>query len=148
VLKRGLQAFVGVFSGGTGNERFGVRAAFIALGGRLYQVAGVATVAAFSQADPAFRSTIASFRGMSAAEAASYPMQGVVSSDWLATNFGVLNHSTFGTGSPAARLRALIRQAFVAVSVAVWWFEDTTGLRLPATRGFSPYAVCVAVRKA
>ncbi|MBI1752087.1 MAG: PKD domain-containing protein [Acidobacteria bacterium] len=28
-------------------------------------------------------------KGMSAAEAASYPMQGVVSSDWLATNFGV-----------------------------------------------------------
>jgi hypothetical protein len=28
-------------------------------------------------------------KGMSTAEAASYPMQGVVSSDWLATNFGV-----------------------------------------------------------
>lgn len=67
---------------------------------------------------------------------------------FMATNFGVLNHSTFETGSPAARLRALIRQAFVAVSVAVWWFEDTTGVQLPATRAFAPYAVCVAVRKA
>ncbi len=67
---------------------------------------------------------------------------------FMATNFGVLNHSTFETGSTAARARALIRQAFVALSVAVWWFEDTTGLQLPATRAFSPYAVCVAVRKA
>lgn len=69
VTINGLPAFVGVFSGGEGNEQYGVRAAFIAHAGRLYQVAGVAAVAAFSQADPAFRSTIDSFRGMSAAEA-------------------------------------------------------------------------------
>lgn len=65
----GLPAFVGVWSGGTGNEAIVARVAFIAHAGRLYQVAGVAAENAFSQADPTFRQVIGSFRGMSAAEA-------------------------------------------------------------------------------
>jgi predicted Zn-dependent protease len=65
----GLPAFVGVFSGGTGTEAMMARVAFIAQGSRLFQVAGVAAEGAFAQADPAFRETIGSFRGMSAAEA-------------------------------------------------------------------------------
>ncbi|MDA1306284.1 MAG: M48 family metalloprotease [Acidobacteria bacterium] len=69
VTINGLQAFVGVFSGGTGNEAIVARVAFISHGGRLYQVAGVASQNAFSQADPDFRETIGSFRGLSAAEA-------------------------------------------------------------------------------
>ncbi len=65
----GLPAFVGVWSGGTGNEAIVARVAFISHAGRLYQVAGVAAENAFSQADPTFRQVIGSFRGMSAAEA-------------------------------------------------------------------------------
>jgi predicted Zn-dependent protease len=65
----GLPAFVGVWSGGTGQEAIVARVAFIAHAGRLYQVAGVAAENAFSQADPTFRQVIGSFRGMSAAEA-------------------------------------------------------------------------------
>jgi len=65
----GLPAFVGVFSGGTGNEAIVARVAFISHAGRLYQVAGVAAENAFSQADPTFRQVIGSFRGMTAAEA-------------------------------------------------------------------------------
>lgn len=65
----GLPAFVGVFSGGTGNEAIVARVAFISHAGRLYQVAGVAAEGAFSQADPAFLDTLGSFRGLSAAEA-------------------------------------------------------------------------------
>lgn len=65
----GLPAFVGVFSGGQGNQAIVARVAFISHAGRLYQVAGVAAESAFSQADPTFRQVIGSFRGMSAAEA-------------------------------------------------------------------------------
>lgn len=65
----GLQAFVGVFRGGTGSDRQTVRVAYIAHDGRLYQLAGLATDAAFTKADPFFRDTIGSFRPMSAAEA-------------------------------------------------------------------------------
>lgn len=65
----GLPAFVGVFSGGTGNEAIVARVAFIEHAGRLYQVAGVAAENAFAQGDPAFRQVIASFRGLTAAEA-------------------------------------------------------------------------------
>lgn len=65
----GLPAFVGVFRGGAGNEAFTARVAYISHGGRLYQIAGLATDAAFSQADGVFRDTIGSFRGLSQAEA-------------------------------------------------------------------------------
>jgi len=65
----GLPAFVGVFSGGSGNDAIVARVAYISHGGRLYQLAGVAADNTFSQADPAFRDTIGSFRGLSAAEA-------------------------------------------------------------------------------
>jgi predicted Zn-dependent protease len=65
----GLPAFVGVWSGGTGQEAIVARVAFISHAGRLYQVAGVAAESAFSQADPTFRQVIGSFRGMTAAEA-------------------------------------------------------------------------------
>jgi predicted Zn-dependent protease len=65
----GLPAFVGVFSGGTGNEAITARVAFISHAGRLYQVAGVAAEGAFAQADAAFLDTMGSFRGLSAAEA-------------------------------------------------------------------------------
>ncbi len=65
----GLPAFVGVWSGGTGQEAIVARVAFISHAGRLYQVAGVAAENAFSQADPTFRQVIGSFRGLSAAEA-------------------------------------------------------------------------------
>ncbi len=65
----GLPAFVGVFRGGAGNEAFTARVAYIAHGGRLYQLAGLATDAAFSQADAVFRDTIGSFRALSQAEA-------------------------------------------------------------------------------
>lgn len=65
----GLQAFVGVFRGGTGNDAFTARVAWIAHAGRLYQLAGLATDAAFAQADGVFRDTIGSFRALSQAEA-------------------------------------------------------------------------------
>lgn len=65
---------------------------------------------------------------------------------FLSTNFGVLNHSTFARESTAARVRALVRSGFVAMSAAIWAVEALTGIELPATRAFSPYAVCVAER--
>lgn len=65
----GLPAFVGVYTGGQGNQAIAARVAFISHAGRLYQVAGVAAEGAFNQADQAFRQVIGSFRGMSAAEA-------------------------------------------------------------------------------
>lgn len=65
---------------------------------------------------------------------------------FLSTNFGVLNHSTFESGSTSARVRALVRSVFVAISAVVWWIEDTTGVEFPATRACAPYAVCVAAR--
>jgi len=65
----GLPAFVGVYTGGQGNQAIVARVAFISHAGRLYQVAGVAAEGAFNQADQAFRQVIGSFRGMSAAEA-------------------------------------------------------------------------------
>lgn len=65
----GLPAFVGVYTGGAGNQAIVARVGFIAHAGRLYQVAGVAAEGAFNQADGAFRQVIGSFRGMSAAEA-------------------------------------------------------------------------------
>lgn len=65
----GLPAFVGVFRGGSGNESFTARVAYISHGGRLYQLAGLATDAAFPRADGMFRDTIGSFRALSQAEA-------------------------------------------------------------------------------
>ncbi len=65
----GLQAFVGVFAGGTGNARQVARVAYVVHNNRMYQVAGVAREAAFAQADGLFRSAIDSFRGLSQAEA-------------------------------------------------------------------------------
>lgn len=65
---------------------------------------------------------------------------------FLSTNFGVLNHSTFENGSAAARIRAAVRQVFVASSVLIWLLEQATGRPLPATRAFSPYACCTAVK--
>jgi cyclopropane fatty-acyl-phospholipid synthase-like methyltransferase len=65
---------------------------------------------------------------------------------FMATNFGVLNHSTYATGSAAARVRAVARQVFVALSAAAWLLEDTVGIELPATRAFSPYAACIAAK--
>jgi predicted Zn-dependent protease len=65
----GLPAFVGVYSGGQGNQAIVARVGFISHAGRLYQVAGVAAEGAFNQADRYFRQVIGSFRGMSASEA-------------------------------------------------------------------------------
>ena len=65
----GLPAFVGVFRGGAGTEAFTARVAYIAHGGRLYQLAGLATDTAFSRADGLFREAIGSFRALSQAEA-------------------------------------------------------------------------------
>lgn len=65
---------------------------------------------------------------------------------FMSTNFGVLNHSMIAHGSLGARVRGLVRAGFVALSVAVWVFEDLTGLELPATRAWAPYAICVADR--
>lgn len=69
VTINGLPAFVGVYTGGQGQQAIAARVAFISHQGRLYQVAGVAAEGAFNQADQAFRQVIGSFRGMSAAEA-------------------------------------------------------------------------------
>ncbi len=66
---------------------------------------------------------------------------------FMATNFGVLNHSTFATGSTAARVRAAIRQGFVAASAGVWLGEAMLGRDWPTSRALSPYAVCVAERR-
>jgi len=67
----GLRAFVGLYAGTMeGLGVTGIRAAHIALGERVYLVAGLAGEAAFPQADPVFTRSIRSFRQLSAGEAA------------------------------------------------------------------------------
>ncbi len=62
---------------------------------------------------------------------------------FLASNFGVLNHSTIPPGTAGARVRATVRAACVGVSAAVWLVEDLTGVDWPATSRFAPYVHCV-----
>ncbi|WLT30372.1 PKD domain-containing protein [Geothrix sp. PMB-07] len=69
-------------------------------------------------------------KGMSAAEAASYPMQGVVSSDWLATNFGVrFRYNALGD---------LVANDIVAPSQA---FNITTGVATVAMHAGATLAI-------
>ena len=68
----GLDAFIGLYQGQI--EGLGVvatRAAHIAYDGRVYMLAGIVSTELFRQADPAFLSTIQSFRRLSASEAAN-----------------------------------------------------------------------------
>jgi predicted Zn-dependent protease len=66
----GLPAFVGVYQGQIeGMGAVASRAAHIAYENRVYMIAGIVAPEIFQQADPAFNSTIRSFRQLSAAEA-------------------------------------------------------------------------------
>jgi predicted Zn-dependent protease len=66
----GLPAFVGVYQGQIeGMGAVASRAAHIAYDNRVYMIAGIVAPDLFQQADPAFTSTIRSFRQLSSAEA-------------------------------------------------------------------------------
>lgn len=67
----------------------------------------------------------------------------VVSCEWFSfANFGVVNLQGVPPGA-AARAKRLVTTGLVAASAATWALEER-GVRLPANRLSSPYAVCVA----
>lgn len=69
VRLNGLTAFVGTFTGGSGNDRIALRGAWIDSGGRMYQFLGLSSETTFARADVQFREAMSSFRALSQAEA-------------------------------------------------------------------------------
>ena len=60
----------------------------------------------------------------------------------LPSNFGVCNLVTAGARDVRWRLKKILRSGAIGVSMLSWWIERRLG-RLPVSRLFSPYVICV-----
>lgn len=70
----------------------------------------------------------------------------VVRSEYvLSTGFGMTNVTGFDSGALATRVKAVFLRNLGRLSVLVWAVEERLG-RLPETRTFSPYILCVSRR--
>lgn len=64
---------------------------------------------------------------------------------FLATNFGILNLNSIRPRSFEWWTKKMITSILTRLSMGVWWLECKVGV-LPASRAFSPYVNCLAVK--